>query len=246
MKPSRKTFFIAGIVAFALALILFMPARVAYQWFAPDTVQLAGIGGTVWSGQAREFSASGVYLRDLKWRLKPLGMLTGKIALDLEANPSSGFIEAGVALGLGGKVLIDDLTGSLPLQLFASPLRMPGLAGNASLQFARIEIRDGLPVVADGNLAVAGLVAPIVDPGPLGAYRADFFTAEDGVVASVEDTNAVFDLAGSLTVSSDRSYQFLGQVAPTDRTPEKLRRQLRFLGSPNERGQHEIRLEGSL
>jgi hypothetical protein len=35
-------------------------------------------------------------------------------------------------------------------------------------------------------------------------------------------------------------------VAANEQTTEKLRGQLRFLGSPNERGQHEIRLEGSL
>jgi len=35
-------------------------------------------------------------------------------------------------------------------------------------------------------------------------------------------------------------------VAATDRTSEKLRRQLGFLGTPNERGQHDIRLEGQL
>ena len=81
---------------------------------------------------------------------------------------------------------------------------------------------------------------------PLGSYRAEFMTTESGVVASVEDSGAVFDLAGSLTLSPDRSFLFLGQVAATDQTPEKLRQQLRFLGTPNERGQHEIRFEGSL
>lgn len=246
MRPGRKTFILAGIAAFVVGFVLFFPARVAYQWFAPGTVQLSGIGGSLWSGHAREMSAAGIYLRDLKWRVRPLHLLTGKLALDLEATPSSGFTEARVALGVGGNVVVTDLAGSLPLQLLATPLRMPGLSGNASVQFARVEIRDGLPVAADGNIAVAGLVAPMVDPSPLGAYRADFFTADDGVVASVEDTNGVFDLAGSLTISSDRSYVFLGQVAPTERTPEKLRRQLRFLGTPNSRGQHEIRLEGSL
>jgi hypothetical protein len=120
------------------------------------------------------------------------------------------------------------------------------LGGNASLQFDRLRIRDGLPIAADGTLAVANLVAPMVDPGSIGGYRAEFFTDDNAVVASVEDVNGVFDLAGSLTVSGDRNYQFIGKVAATDGTSEKLRRQLRFLGSPNDRGQHDIRLEGQL
>ena len=62
----------------------------------------------------------------------------------------------------------------------------------------------------------------------------------------IEDTAGVFDLAGSLNIYADGRYEFRGLVAANDRTSDKLRGQLRFLGSPNERGQHEIRLEGSL
>jgi hypothetical protein len=86
----------------------------------------------------------------------------------------------------------------------------------------------------------------LIDPAPIGGYRMEFFTDENGVTASVEDVNGAFDLAGSLTLSADRSYVFLGKVAATERTSEKLRNQLRFLGSSDARGRHEIRLEGSL
>lgn len=65
-------------------------------------------------------------------------------------------------------------------------------------------------------------------------------------MASVEDTDAIVDLAGSLSVSADRTYRFLAQVAPKSTTPEDLREQMRFLGTPNERGQYELRLEGQL
>jgi hypothetical protein len=123
---------------------------------------------------------------------------------------------------------------------------MPGLSGNASVQFEELRIRDGLPVAAVGTVAIADLVAPLVDPSSIGGYRAEFFTEDDAVVASVEDVNGVFDLAGSLRVSADRNYQFLGKVAATGNTSEKLKRQLRFLGTPNDRGQHDIRLEGQL
>ena len=246
MIPTRKTSLITGLVVFFVGVVALFPARVAYHWFAPDTVQMSGIEGTLWSGTAAEFSTAGVYLRDLNWRVRPLALITGKLAVSVAATPSSGFLEANAAIGLGGNIAVSGLNGSVPLKMLAVPLRMPGLAGDASLQFERIDVKDGLPVVVDGTLAVANLVAPMIDPSPLGTYRAEFSSVEDGIVASVEDVGGVFDLAGGLRVSSDRSYEFIGQVAPTDRTPEKLQRQLRFLGSPNDRGQHEIRLEGSL
>ena len=246
MTVSRKSLLLVGLLTFVAAVILMFPARVAYDWFAPPAVQLSSLEGTIWSGSAAEVSAAGLYLRDLKWRLRPLRLVTGKVAARIEASPSSGFLETDIAAGLGGVIALSNVNASLPLRDFATVARVPGLGGNASLQFDRLRIRDGLPIAADGTLAVANLVAPMVDPGSIGGYRAEFFTDDNAVVASVEDVNGVFDLAGSLTVSGDRNYQFIGKVAATDGTSEKLRRQLRFLGSPNDRGQHDIRLEGQL
>lgn len=237
---------LVGLLTFGAAFVLMFPARVAYNWFAPPSVQLSGLEGTVWSGSAAEVSAAGLYLRDLNWRLRPLYFLTGRVAASIEARPSSGFLEADIAAGLGGEIALSNVNASLPLRDFAALVRVPGLAGNASLQFNELRIRDGLPVAADGTLAVANLVAPMVDPGSIGGYRAEFFTDDNAVVASIEDVDGAFDLAGSLTVAADRNYQFIGKVAATDGTSEKLRRQLRFLGSPNDRGQHDIRLEGQL
>lgn len=246
MTVTRKALIATGLLAFVAAFVAMFPARVAYDWFVPQAVQVSGLDGSIWSGSATEASVAGLYLRDVNWRLRPLRLLTGQLAASIEASPSSGFLEADVAVGFGGDVALANVNASLPLSAFATIARVPGLAGNASIQFQDLRLRDGLPVVADGTLTVADLVAPMVDASPIGGYRAEFFTDDNAVVASVEDVNGVFDLAGSLTISADRNYQFLGKVAATDKTSEKLRKQLRFLGSANDRGQHDIRLEGQL
>lgn len=246
MTVNPKALVAAGLLTFVAAFVGLFPARVAYHWFAPPVVQLSGLQGTIWSGSAAEATAAGLYLRDLKWRLRPLLLLTDKLGASLEASPSSGFLEADIAAGLGGDIALSNVNASLPLRDFASIVRVPGLSGNASLQFEELRFRDGLPIAATGTLAVADLVTPMVDPASIGGYRADFFTDDNAVVASVEDVDGVFDLAGSLTLSADRNYQFIGKVSATDRTSEKLRGQLRYLGSPNDRGQHDIRLEGQL
>jgi general secretion pathway protein N len=243
---NRKTLILVGLLSFVAAFAMRFPARVAYDWFAPPVVRASGLEGTVWSGSAAEASAAGLYLRELKWRLRPLRLFTGKLAASIEASPSSGFFEADVAAGFGGDIVLGNVNGSLPLQDFAAIARMPGLSGTASVQLEELRLRDGLPITVVGTLAVADLVAPMIDASPIGSYRAEFFTDDDAVVASIEDVSGMFDLAASLTLSSDRNYQFVGKVAATDSTSEKLRQQLRFLGSPNDRGQHDIRLEGRL
>ena len=244
--PAQSRLLTAGIVTLLVGLLAFFPARVAYRWFAPDVITLSGIDGSVWGGTAREASASGVYVRDVRWRFKPLSVFTGKLAYAIEASPSSGFVDGNIAVGLTGTVTMSDVKGSMPIKALQRAVAIPGISGEVNLQFERLQLADGLPVAADGSLEVANLVAPLVHSGSIGGYRAEFFTQESGVMASVEDTDGVVDLAGSLQISKDRSYQFIAQLAAKSNTPANVRQQMQFLGSANERGQHELRLEGKL
>lgn len=243
---SRSRLLLVGGLTLAVGLLILFPARIAYKWFVPAEIQLANIEGSIWQGSAAEASIAGVYLRDLQWRFRPAALFTGAIGYAVEAQPSSGFVECTVNVGITGSVTASDLNASMPLQPLASATRTPGLAGSLSVQFQRIKLKGGIPVAADGVLEVANLVIPAVHQYPIGGYRAEFFTEESGVVSSVEDVSGMFDIAGTLQVSTDGTYQFLAQLAAKENTPGNVRRQMQFLGSPNERGQHELRLEGKL
>ena len=176
--PRKSRLLTAGVVTLLVGLLVFFPARVAYRWFAPDAISLSGIDGSVWGGTAREASASGVYVRDIRWRFKPLSLLTGKLAYAIEASPSSGFIDADVAVGLTGTVTMSDVKGSMPIKALQRAVAIPGISGEVNVQFERLQLADGLPIAADGSLEVANLVAPVVHSGSIGGYRAEFFTQE--------------------------------------------------------------------
>jgi len=185
---------------------------------------------------------SGVYLRDIHWRLNTLRSLAGQLSFHVDATPASGFFESDLGIGFDGGLSVS----ALPLALFAEASDLPGLRGTASLKFERLKIVDGLAVVADGTIQVADLVVPVVSGDSLGGYEVEFFTQNNGIAASVEDTDGVLDLAGSLQVKTDRSYEFLALVIAKAGAPKSVRDQLRFLPPANDRGQQELRLEGIL
>ena len=229
----------------AVALVVSFPARVGYQWASPPHVKMSGLHGTVWNGSAREFSTNGVYLRDLTWKIRPLKLFTGQAHYEISGSPISGFFESEVIVSLGGTLTLRNLTASVPLQMFAAAANIAGLRGDASLNFERLELTAGRTTAMDGTVDVANLVVPMLSESSLGGYRAEFFTQNNGVMASVEDTDGVFDLAGSLQLNPDKSYAFLGQVVAKPNTPDILKNQLRYLPPANDRGQHELRREGS-
>ena len=245
MTLRARGLLVVAVLTVIIGLLATFPARVAYSWASPPFVQISGIKGTIWSGSAREFSTYGVYLTELSWRMRPLQLLTGKALYEVSGSPVAGFFESEIAVSFGGTVTLRDLRASLPLQMFENAANVAGLRGSASLQFERLELVAGRPAAMDGTLDVADLVVPMVSGTSLGGYRAEFFTQNNGIVASVEDTDGVVDLAGSLQLRNDKSYAFLGQVMAKQNTPDQLRRQLRFLPPGNGSGQHELRLEGS-
>ncbi|MBT8101943.1 MAG: type II secretion system protein N [Gammaproteobacteria bacterium] len=246
MILSKRGLLLVAVLTLVVTLIISIPARVAYQWASPPGLAVSGIHGTVWRGEADAVAAYGIVLRDVSWRITPLQLFTGSASYRVQGAPDSGFLEGNVGVTVGGTVKVSDLTASLPLNIFAQALNIRGLQGEASVQFDRLQLRDGLPVAADGTVQVNNLVAPRLSRDSIGGYRAEFFTQTDSVSASVEDTDGAVGLAGSLEINDDRSYRFLGQVVAKPNTPASLRQQLQYLGSANERGMRELRLEGSL
>lgn len=245
IQSTRGLFLLAVLVAF-VSLVMLFPARVAYRWAAPTAIAMSGIHGTVWRGKADALAAGGLVMQEVHWKFRPLRLLTGAMSYRVDGAFQSGFLQGHVALGIGGDLTVSELRATVPLAPFAQTLRVSGLKGEASARFGRVVIRDGFPIAAKGVVDVNNLVAPKLSRESIGGYRAEFFTQDDGISASIEDTDGVLDLAGSLRLNSDRSYQFIGQILPKPQTPASVRQQIQYLGNPNERGQYELRIEGRL
>ncbi len=243
---SRNRLILAGIATFVIGLIISFPARVAYQWFAPAELKLSGISGSIWRGNAAQGSVGGVYLTNVRWSFRPLALLTGKLEFATSSNPASGFFDADIALGLGGSVRMSDVAAAVTLATLADAFPLNGIEGDVSLQFEELVIKNGLPVEATGTLDIANLVSRYLSPAPLGDYRAEFQTADDGVLGSVEAISGVLELDGTIRLTEDRNYQIVGQVAAKPNAPPSITQQLQFLGTPDSQGMREFRMEGQL
>jgi general secretion pathway protein N len=241
----KRGLVLVAVVTLVVGLIALFPARVAYRWGSTPLIAMSGIQGTIWSGTASQFSTNGVYLGNLSWKMQPLKLFTGKASYKISGTPVSGSFDAHISIGLGGKVILQDVVAFLPLQMLERAANVPGLRGNAALQFERMELVGGRPAALDGSINVADVVVPMLSRSSLGGYRAEFFTQNNGIIASVEDTDGVVDLAGRLEVRVDGSYAFLGKIKAKPNTPDSIASQLKYLPPADADGQHELRLEGT-
>ena len=243
---NTKRLILVGIATLLIGLFVSFPARVAYQWFAPEELQLSGIDGSVWHGTATQGSAGGIYIADLSWKFRPLALLTGKLEFVSSSKLASGFFDANVAIGVSGTVTLSDFAAALTLDTLATMLPLAGIEGDVSVQFEELVIENGVPIVAAGTLNIANLVSRLLSPAPLGDYRAEFQTEDDGILGSVEGISGVLDLNGTIRLGRDRNYEFVGKVAAKPTAPANISRQLQLLGSPDAQGQREFRIEGRL
>jgi general secretion pathway protein N len=241
-----KRLIIAGLLFFLVVLLVTFPARVAYQWLAPAEVKLSGITGSIWNGKAAEGIAAGAYVRNIDWTIQPGSLFKGQLAFFASADPGSGAMTATIAAKSDGSLIISDLDGSVPLDLVHQAFQQSGIRGDVVLEFAKLVIRDGLPVEADGSVTINDFFAPVLSAATIGDFRAVFQTSTDGITGVVNQLSGVINVEGTIDLMTNRSYLFIGQVSPTPETPPSITNQLVFLGSPNDRGQRSFRFEGQL
>ncbi|MEM7431695.1 MAG: type II secretion system protein N [Pseudomonadota bacterium] len=242
---TRNRLIIIGCAVFFIGLVVTFPARVAYQWFGANPVQVSGISGTVWNGNADVVNANGFTLTDLAWRMKPLQLFLGSAAFSIDSNVTGGTVTGDISIGIGGDVTASNIEAFVPLSNLQNALRTPGLQGAASAKFSELRLENNQLVGAVGTLNIANLISPLVSRAPIGGYRMEFQETDNGIIASVEDTGGVLDVAGNLNLQPDGAYAFFALVTAKAEASAQLRNNIQLLPT-NDRGQHEVRIEGRL
>jgi general secretion pathway protein N len=250
---SRITLLALGLGVYLAVAIASFPAALAYRWFGPERLTLASIDGTIWRGNAAFGAIGGFAFSDLRWRLHPAALLTGRISLSAETRLNDGFASANVAAS-GSRVELTQVRAATSLKSLRELASLGDISGQLSLSLERLDLVEGWPVAAEGMLEIAELVAPPLVPMsgvsqiPLGSYRAEITTTEEpGILALVNDLGGPLELTGRISLSPDRSYLFDTLIKPRSGAPDVLVEGLDLVsGEPNAQGQRKFVQRGSL
>ncbi|CAN5157090.1 N/A [soil metagenome] len=250
MKRATVWLLLAGGFAFLCFLVVLLPARLVYEWAAPDDLRAWFIDGTVFNGSAEEVVVGGFRVGRTRWQLKPVGLLIGRVSFELRARPEEGAIEADVALGVG-RVWINDLDATLPLSVAQGLLPIPEVRGDLGLQFDLIRLRDGWPERMVGIVTVDDVVLTQPSVQPVGSYRATFEDSAtvpgDALQGAFRDTGGPLEVQGTLVLNADRTYLVEGRVLARDDAPPAFHDSLQYmLGAAGADGRRRFSFSGSL
>ena len=251
--PSKFSWIALGAGAYLAFVLTQFPASTAHRWFAPDTLRLAGIEGTLWSGRAALGSVGELGLHEIQWRLQPWSLLFGRVGGQLQTRFANGFLNTEIEATFT-RTTLRNLRATTSLSDLRELLPLGGIEGFVSAEFTELRIQDEWPVEAAGEIRLGELAVPPMlssASGPLislGNYRVRFVDSPDGVlVGTFEDQGGPLEVSGSVRLSPDRAFVIEGVTRARPEAPVELSRQLEFLPpSPAAPGLRTFALAGSL
>lgn len=247
----RWLIFLAASV-FLMGLLASAPVAMVYAWLAPKDPsprQLVGLSGTLREGRVTAVvNNNRTVLSDLHWQLKPLWLLAGRFAAQLDGGGENLLVDGGISVTPAGTLRFTQLRTNGRLAALTSAIGYPfPIDGTAGLNFEKLVLSGGVPLTAQGNGMVQGLAYTLArDPIPLGDFQVDVTTEQDVIVASLASVSGPLELKGEARLQPDGAYESLIRVRPRPDASTMVRNLLNSLGQPDVSGWYQIRKVGQM
>jgi general secretion pathway protein N len=235
-------------VSFLLALAAFAPATLLdarLNHASEGRLRLALAQGTLWSGagwlEVRDTDGTAGIARPLAWRVLPLSLLRGQLAVEISMQETKPFP---VALSLSGIEIAD---AGILLPAAALSLGMPrlsafGLSGEVRVDIGRLSLARGR-VVGDATLQWRGAGSALTPISPLGDYEVRIKAAGSGVDAILRTLEGPLQLDGKGAWSNGERPTFLATARVPAQHQEQLAPLFRFIAVERGAGTFELQLK---
>lgn len=241
----RRTFWIVllAVVAFAVIILTRLPA----SWVVPSGgtagFACASVEGSVWSGACTGMAVQRVALGDLTWDLRPARLLAGELAAHVTLAHGPIGAQGDVALGLGRRLTLRNLTADLPIDHRTLPQVPRDLSGTLHVDLALARIAKGVITELQGRLEAHDLVDSHGRPTPIGSYALTFPGPD--LTGQLQDLGGPLAVSGTVRLTSAPGYAVEGLVAARAGAPPELVNNLQFLGSPDAQGRRPFSMAGT-
>ncbi len=241
---------LAGVVIYLLFLLVTLPAAWLWQ-LAPKVpgVELKGISGTLWQGQAAQMSAAGRQLEQVSWELHPAQLLTGQLAVSVRVQDPVVTAQGDLQYGLSG-LGAQDLRLNAPIPWLLGNTRLPlrtQLQGAVTLNLRELAQGDPWCEALAGRAVVNGLdVRNQFGHYPIGDIAGNLSCQEGNAVLNLDAAENRIGIAGEARLLADKQVKLAATIRETDGQSEDLRQALTFLGKPDSSGAYTLNYNGPL
>ena len=205
----------SGLIFFLFLVLKQLPANWVLAHAANQTRLFVPVqvSGTLWEGQAANIIVkSGAFqlaLGEVKWRLSALSLLTGTVALDIEALNGEQKLSGHFELGMDESIYAENLSLAIDATLFKPfapmPIEYEGFIEMDLQDFAAEKISTKTPAIKhlSGNLVVKDLAVNFGVAVELGTYGLRLGLSDKKVNGENIITIKPTDVDASVAVSGD-------------------------------------------
>ena len=119
----------AGLASFLVFLIVSLPAKVLTDLAAPAGVQIAGVTGSAWRGQARSVEVPGFQLGRTTWIIDPAAFVLGRLSATIETVWPGGKASGKLTVGITGSIRLRDFEAVGSVAPIAQQMNLPPSGG---------------------------------------------------------------------------------------------------------------------
>jgi hypothetical protein len=237
---------LAALLLFALTVMARLPARWALH-AAPASVSCEEPAGSVWQGRCGLVRVGGMTIGPVSWRLHPLPLLLARADADLTSHDASLPGSARLTLRSGGRLEVQALRASVPLDSGRLPLFPNGWSGQLELDLSTLTLESG-HIRALQGIVNANALKQLSPAMPFGSYQLRFLASagkDDQIIGELRDSGGPLAVAGTLQLGTSGDYVLNGTaLARSDATPE-LVKAVQFLGEADVQGRRPFSLTGT-
>ena len=241
----KKIIFL-GLLAFLAAALWQLPLSYAKPYAEKYVrgLQLKGVSGTVWNGEAQQLIANNRNLENVKWKVKPLESLTSlslKFDFDIKGRDLTANGLAGITPNK--TLILNDTQFELNASYINKQQQLAKLSGDitGNIKYAELNQKD-LPII-DG--IVDWKEAAVSSPIKLaqGDYHAIITPDSGNLNIQLSSSDAPVELGGKITLNKEWIYKTDLNIKATD---PNLAPMMGLLGRKQANGAVNIKKQGDL
>lgn len=240
-----------GLVAYLAFMVLQFPVTTLFGLLTQrvPSLSLQEVQGSVLQGSARDLRIQGMEFQSLSWQWRPLGLLSGKIRYQVTLEDPSLALTGDLSVNWNRQLAISDLSGHLPLGRIISMFDETSLPLDGILEPNLAILRlseEGHLRMAQGTVRLVQTQSTLGQPVALGDFVIELTTGDEAILGVVNDNGGPLAVTGTLTLTHDNRYRFVGEIGIRDKNNPHLQQVLSLLGQPGRDGSRTIDVTGTL
>jgi general secretion pathway protein N len=247
----KKHYLLIAVFSYLFFLITAIPASTVVNLVNSNTpVNMQGIGGTIWEGEAALISINKtVELNNTKWSFTTWKLLLGQIAFQVTSEFDDRNVEGEIGVSFLSKYFINDLTAMLSAEKLASLANIPlvQLSGdiNFNLDHAHWE-KDKLPL-ATGLITWTRAAITVADTVSLGKLTITLSENDQQLLlANIKNIDGDLSVNGQAELIPEASYSVDIKLTPTASTSDNIKSSLSLFAKKQKNGDFLFKNTGQL